>query len=127
MQVIGGWQGESGGLLAPREMEGLLHCANGYTVKEAARKMGVSPETLKKRLDSARLKFNAPNLRALVSEAFRRQLISPAATALALVLVIHGMLADDVALLVRRGGNGGERRVELRVAARRAEQQVALG
>lgn len=123
MQVIGGWQGESGGLLAPREMEGLLHCANGYTVKEAARKMGVSPETLKKRLDSARLKFNAPNLRALVSEAFRRQVISPAAI-LAAILAFHGAISDDHFLRVRRSGS--EKRVELRVAARRVEQyQIA--
>ena len=40
-------------------------------------------------------------------------------------MAIHGMLGDDQAMRIRRSGNGGERRVELRVAARRVEQQVA--
>lgn len=124
MQVIGGWQGESGGLLAPRELEGLLHCASGCTIKEAAKKMGISPETLKKRLDSARLKLKATNLRALVGEAFRRQIISPVAATLALMLALHSMIGDDVALRVRRGG--GEKRIETRMAARRVELQVVL-
>lgn len=86
----------------------------------------MSPETLKKRLDSARLKFNAPNLRALVSEAFRRQVISPAVMALIALLTTHAVISEDQMLRVRRGGNGGERRVELRASAKRVEEAVAL-
>lgn len=73
--VIGNWQGMRGGVLAPRELEGLLHCANDCTVKEASKAMGISPETLKKRLESARLKLKVSSIRALVLEAFRRGLI----------------------------------------------------
>ncbi len=87
--------------------------------------MGISPETLKKRLDSARLKLKVANLRALVGEAFRRQIISPAATTLALIMAIHGMIDDNQVMRVRRGGNGGERKIETRVATRRAECAMA--
>ncbi|WP_052075315.1 helix-turn-helix transcriptional regulator [Pseudomonas lutea] len=74
--VIGNWQGMLGGVLAPRELEGVLHCANDCTVKEASKAMGISPETLKKRLESARFKLKVSSIRALVLEAFRRGLIA---------------------------------------------------
>ncbi|AHF68718.1 LuxR family transcriptional regulator [Pseudomonas cichorii JBC1] len=80
--------------------------------------MNISPDTLKKRLESARLKLSAPSIRALVLEAFKRQIISPAA-ALAILLAAHGALADDPMARVRRGSS--EKKIEYRVAARRAE------
>ncbi|MCV4290861.1 helix-turn-helix transcriptional regulator [Pseudomonas capsici] len=116
--TIGSWTGITNGPLAPRELEGVLHCANSLTVKEAARLMKISPDTLKKRLESARLKLSAPSIRALVLEAFKRQIISPAA-ALAILLAAHGALADDPMARVRRGGS--EKKIEYRVAARRVE------
>ena len=79
--VIGRWQGTLGGVLAPRELEGVLHCANDYTVKEASKAMGISPETLKKRLESARFKLKVSSIRALVLEAFRRGLIATSCAA----------------------------------------------
>ncbi|WP_236183478.1 LuxR C-terminal-related transcriptional regulator [Pseudomonas juntendi] len=124
--TLGNWQGLLGHGAAPRELECLLAIAGGASGKEAARALGISEDGVKKRLIALGTKWGVTRRAALVAEAFRRGVISPAATALALVLVIHGMLADDAALRVRRGGNGGERRVELRVAARRVEQfQVA--
>lgn len=123
--TIGNWQGLLGHGAAPRELECLLAIAGGASGKEAARMLGVSEDGIKKRLMCLGTKWGVTKRAALVAEGFRRGVISPAATALAMLLVIHGMMADDVAVRVRRGSGSGERRVELRVAARRVEQQVA--
>ncbi|MFT8232415.1 LuxR C-terminal-related transcriptional regulator [Pseudomonas guariconensis] len=122
--TLGNWQGLLGRGAAPRELECLLAIAGGASGKEAARALGISEDGVKKRLIALGTKWGVTRRAALVAEAFKRGVISPAATALALVLVIHGLMADDVALRVRRGS--GEKRVELRVAARRVEQQAAL-
>jgi len=74
--TIGNWKGFQDGTLAPRELEAVLHCANDRTVKQAAKAMGISPETLKKRIESARFKLKASSIRALVLESFRRGLIA---------------------------------------------------
>ncbi|GJB82482.1 LuxR C-terminal-related transcriptional regulator [Pseudomonas sp. s4] len=120
--TLGNWQGLLGRGAAPRELECLLAIAGGASGKEAARTLGISEDGVKKRLIALGTKWGVTRRAALVAEAFKRGVISPAATALALVLVIHGLMADDVALRVRRGS--GEKRVELRVAARRVEQQL---
>jgi DNA-binding CsgD family transcriptional regulator len=122
--TLGNWQGLLGRGAAPRELECLLAIAGGASGKEAARALGISEDGVKKRLIALGTKWGVTRRAALVAEAFKRGVISPAATALALVLVIHGLMADDVALRVRRGS--GEKRVELRVAARRIEQQLVL-
>lgn len=120
----GSWQGFLGRGLAERELQCVLGVAQGQSSKELGRDLGIAADSVKKRIASAMFKLQVNRRAALVGEAMRRGLISPAATALALVLVIHGLMADDVALRVRRGS--GEKRVELRVAARRVEQfQVA--
>ncbi|UJW24000.1 MULTISPECIES: LuxR C-terminal-related transcriptional regulator [Pseudomonas] len=121
-----GWTGRLDMGLAPRELEATLLAAADLTVKEVARVMGIAPKTAEKRLEAARLKLGSKTIRGLVLEAFKRQIISPAATALALLMAIHGMIGDDQAMRIRRSGGGSERKVELRVAARRVEQQVAL-
>ncbi len=121
--VIGNWQAGPIRALAPRELEGVLHCANDRTVKEAAKEMGVSPETLKKRLESARLKLKASSIRALVLEAFKRGVISPASV-LALILAAHGALATDPMAKVRRSG-GSESKIETRIASKRHEIALA--
>jgi DNA-binding CsgD family transcriptional regulator len=107
--------------LAPHELEATLLAAADLTVKELARVMEIAPKTADKRLKAARLKLGAKTMRGLVLEAFKRQIISPAATALALLMPILGMIGDDVAIRVRRGGNGGERRIELRTSVKRVE------
>lgn len=124
--TFGSWTGLLGMGLAPRELEATLHAANDLTQKEIARLMGVSPKTVEKRIEDARFKLGAKTMRGLVLEAFKRQIISPAATALALLMAIHGMIGDDQAMRVRRGGNGGERKIETRVATRRAECALAV-
>lgn len=121
-----GWTGRLDMGLAPRELEATLLAAADLTVKQVAQVMGIAPKTVEKRLEAARLKLGSKTIRGLVLEAFKRQIISPAATALALMMVIHGMIGDDQVMRIRRGGNGGERRVELRTVARRVEQHLAV-
>ncbi len=124
--TIGNWQGLLGHGAAPRELECLLAIAGGASGKEAARALGISEDGVKKRLVALGTKWGVTRRAALVAEAFRRGVISPAATALALVLVINGMLADDLALRVRRGGNGGERKIAETRIHRRAECALAM-
>ena len=121
--VVGNWQGLQGGILAPRELEGVLHCANDCTVKEAAKAMGISPETLKKRLESARLKLKASSIRALVLEAFKRQIISPLVVTLCIILVGHSFAGADEYTRARRPGE--RKLVELRIH-RRTESAWAM-
>lgn len=121
-----GWTGRLGMGLAPRELEATLLAAADLTVKQVAQVMGVAPKTVEKRLEAARFKLGAKTMRGLVLEAFKRQIISPAATALALLMAVHGILGDDQAMRIRRGGNGGERKIETRVATRRHECALAV-
>ncbi|AGN83359.1 helix-turn-helix transcriptional regulator [Pseudomonas putida] len=121
-----GWTGRLDMGLAPRELEATLLAAADLTVKQVAQVMGIAPKTVEKRLEAARLKLGSKTIRGLVLEAFKRQIISPAATALALMMVIHGMIGDDQVMRIRRGGNGGERKIETRIATRRAECALAV-
>lgn len=122
--TFGNWTGSLGLGLAERELQCVMAVACGLTSKEAARELGVAKDTIDKRLLAASTKLGVIKRAQLVAVAMQKGLISPTATALALVLVIHGLMADDVALRVRRGS--GEKRVELRVAARRVEQQLQV-
>ena len=122
--TLGNWQGLLGHGAAPRELECLLAIAGGASGKEAARTLGISEDGVKKRLIALGTKWGVTRRAALVAEAFKRGVISPAVTALALIMAIHGMIGDDHAMRIRRGGNSGERRVELRTVARRVEQPL---
>lgn len=113
-----GFTGFLGRGAAPRELECLLAIAGGATGKEAARALGMTEDGVKKRLLCLSTKLNVTRRAQLVAEAFKRGLISPASV-LAMILAVHASMAEDPALRVRRGG--GERRVELRVTARRVE------
>ena len=124
--TIGNWQGLLGHGAAPRELECLLAIAGGASGKEVARTLGISEDGVKKRMMALGTKWGMTKRTALVAEAFRRGIISPAATALALLMAIHGMIGDDHMLRVRRSGNGGERKIEVRVATRRAECALAV-
>lgn len=117
--IAGNWQGTLKMGLAPRELEATLWAAADLTVKEIGRVMGISPNTAEKRLEAARFKLGVKTMRGLVMEAFKRGMISPAATALALVLAIHGMAGDEQMVKTRRGT--AERKIENRMAVRRIE------
>lgn len=119
--TFAGFTGFLGRGAAPRELQCLMAVAAGKTSKEAARDLGIAPDTIDKRLLALTTKLGVNRRAALVAEAFKRGLISPAAV-LALILAVHASMAEDPALRVRRGG--GERKIETRVAVRRIE--VAL-
>ncbi|MBH3450868.1 response regulator transcription factor [Pseudomonas putida] len=124
--TLGNWQGLLGHGAAPRELECLLAIAGGASGKEVARALGISEDGVKKRMMALGTKWGMTKRTALVAEAFRRGIISPAATALALLMAIHGMIGDDQMLRVHRGGNSGERKIETRIATRRAECALAV-
>ncbi|HBO2705625.1 TPA: LuxR C-terminal-related transcriptional regulator [Pseudomonas aeruginosa] len=117
------WQGRLGMGLAPRELEATLHAASDLTAKEIAKLMGIAPGTVSKRLDDARFKLGAKTIRGLVLEAYKRQIISPLCVGiLAILAAAQPFLDEDPAMRARRGG---ERRVEVRIAARRMESRYA--
>ena len=118
--TFGELQGSTG-FLAEQELRATLAICAGLANKEIARAFGCAPSTVKKSIERAFFKFGVSSRTALVAEAFKRGLISPAAV-LAMILAVHASMAEDPALRVRRGS--GERRVETRVAVRRIE--VAL-
>lgn len=114
----GGWQGKLGLGLAERELVCILAVASGFTDKQIAQRDGRSPRSVKGRIESAMHKLGAYKRSALVAEAMRRGFISPTA-ALAILLAFHGVMAEDPMARVRR--NGGEKKVEYRISARRTE------
>ncbi|HCE6990380.1 TPA: helix-turn-helix transcriptional regulator [Pseudomonas aeruginosa] len=117
------WQGRLGMGLAPRELVATLHAASDLTAKEIAKLMGIAPGTVSKRLDDARFKLGAKTIRGLVLEAYKRQIISPLCVGiLAILAAAQPFLDEDPAMRTRRGG---ERRVEVRIAARRMESRYA--
>lgn len=124
--TLSGFTGLLGCGAAPRELECLLAIAGGASGKEAARALGISEDGVKKRLIALGTKWGVTRRAALVAEAFKRGVISPAVTALVLIMAIHVMIGDDQAMRVRRGGNSGERKIETRVATRRAECALAV-
>lgn len=121
-----GWTGFLGRELSLREVQCVLGIASGQTSKELARELGVQPDSIKKRVLSATTKLGVTRRAQLVAVSMQKGLISPVATTLALLLTLNTVTGDDVALRIRRGGNGGERKIETRVATRRAECAIAV-
>lgn len=108
---------------APRELECLMAVASGQTSKEAARCLGISAGSIDKRLLALTTKLGVTRRAALVAEAFKRGMISPALIALCAVLVGHSMASSDEFTRVRRGG---ERKVAETRIHRRAECAFAV-
>lgn len=117
-----GLVGHLGRGAAPRELECLMAVAAGLSSKEAARVMGVAAGTIEKRLLALSTKLGVSKRAAMVTEAFRRGILTHAVYALVVLASAHSLLSDDPTMRTRRGG---ERRVELRVAARRIESSYA--
>ncbi|WP_183146560.1 response regulator transcription factor [Pseudomonas coronafaciens] len=118
--VFAGLQGSTG-LLAERELQAALAICSGLSGKEAARAMNCAPGTVKKTVERIFYKLGVSNRASMVTEVFKRGLISPAAV-LALILAAHGALAVDPMTRVRR--NCGTK-IETRIAARRVEASLA--
>ncbi|NNA99312.1 LuxR C-terminal-related transcriptional regulator [Pseudomonas gessardii] len=120
MQFIsnGTWKGNLGLGLAERELSCLLAVAAGQTDKEIAKHDGLSPRSIKGRIESCMHKLGVYKRPALVAEAFRRGLISPMILTICAVLVGQSVTNDNSMYRIRRPG---ERPVETRVAVRRIE------
>lgn len=88
MITCGEWTARLNAGLSPKETEATAWCANGLTMKEIARKMGVSPATVSDRLGNARFKLGMQrSVRGLCLEAMKRGIISPLVMALCAMLV----------------------------------------
>lgn len=72
---FGLWMGHLGKGLAEREVACLLAVASGHTDKEIARMDGLSPRSIKGRIESAMFKLGVFKRTALVAEAMRLGLI----------------------------------------------------
>lgn len=104
----GDWMGHLGRGLAPRELQCVLFVAQGLTAKEIAKNIDIAPGTVDKRLSAAMFKLGVLRRTALVAEAMKRQIISPACYMLAAMIAMHTVMGDDPA---RRERRSGDRRV----------------
>ncbi|QXH68585.1 response regulator transcription factor [Pseudomonas asgharzadehiana] len=77
--VSGSWKGQLGMGLAAREISCLLAVAAGHTDKEIAARDGLSPRSVKGRIESAMFKLGVFRRPALVAEAMLRGLITATA------------------------------------------------
>ncbi|NMY67332.1 LuxR C-terminal-related transcriptional regulator [Pseudomonas sp. WS 5414] len=112
---FGSWQGCLDNGLAERELSCLLAVAAGHTDKEIAQRDGLSPRSIKGRIEAAMHKLGVHKRPALVAEAMRRGLISPMIITLCAVLIGQSATNDNSFNRIRRPG---ERRIENRVAMR---------
>jgi DNA-binding CsgD family transcriptional regulator len=110
----GSWQGFLGKGLAERELTCLLAVAAGHTDKEIAKRDGLSPRSIKGRIESAMSKLGVYRRPALIAEAMRRGLITPMIMTLCAILVGQSALSDNHMNRTRRPGEG-------RVTVRRIE------
>lgn len=117
--TCGTWTGRLGQGLAPRELEALLGVAQGFTAKEIARQMQITPGTVKNRIENAMFKLGAARRAAAVAEAMRRQIISPLCIALACLIAMHAVIDD--ADPMRRDRRAPERRTAQVRIVRKAE------
>ena len=75
---LAGWRVQLANRLTAKEAEAIALAAAGKTAKEAARALGVSPETIKDRWLHARDKLGyLPSLRDMLVQAALRGLIAP--------------------------------------------------
>ena len=113
------------GVLATQELKAALAICCGLGNKEIARELNCSPSTVKKSVERIFYKLGISNRSSVPTELLCRGIARRIAMVLCMVIAGHASISTDQFLRVRRSG-GGERKVELRMAARRIEQQVAL-
>jgi DNA-binding CsgD family transcriptional regulator len=93
--VSGEWRGHLGRGLAPKELQYVMSVAAGMTAKEIAQAFGISPDSVKKRLDVAMFKLGVRRRTALVAEAMKRQIISPLCILMMAVIATHAVIDDQ--------------------------------
>lgn len=121
--IVGSWRGNLGLGLAERELACLVAVAAGHTDKEIALRDGLSPRSIKGRIEAAMHKLGVYRRPALVAEAIRRGLISPAILALCAVLVGQSITSTEEFTRIRRPG---ERSFAASKIYRRAECASAV-
>lgn len=112
------------GVLAAQELKAALAICCGLGNKEIARELSCSPATVKKSVERIFYKLGISSRSAVPTELFCRGIARRLAMIMCAVLVTNAVMDDQEFTRVRRGGGQG-RKVELRVAARRAESSLA--
>lgn len=90
--VRGNFQGFTGHGLTDRELEFTLDVANGMTDKEIAREVGLSPESVKKRIFFAMTRLGVNRRAALIAEAMRQAIIAPLVVLLCTICAFQSFL-----------------------------------
>lgn len=107
------------GILAEQELRAALAVCSGLANKEIARVVGCAPGTVKKSIERVFYKLGVSSRSAIPAELFCRGIARHMVVLMCAILTGHAIVSDDQMLRVRRGGS--ERRVELRMTARRVE------
>ncbi|QVL21025.1 helix-turn-helix domain-containing protein [Pseudomonas qingdaonensis] len=118
--VSGQWKGHLGRDLAPRELQCLLAVAQGMTAKEIARSNNIAPGTVAKRLSAAMFELGVQRRAAMVTEAMKRQIISPMCFVLVALTAMHSLAAGGGDPM-RRDRRAPERPIAQVRVLRRAE------
>lgn len=128
MQHVISFRGMEGnvGILAAQELKAALGICCGLGNKEIARELDCSPATIKKSIERVFYKLGISSRSAVPTELFYRGIARKLSMIMCVALVGQSALNDEHLLRVRRGGNGGERKIETRVATRRAECALAV-
>lgn len=128
MQDVISFKGMEGsvGVLAVQELKAALGICCGLGNKEIARELDCSPATIKKSVERIFYKLGVSSRSAVPTELFHRGIARKLFVIMCIALVGQIAVNDEQLIRVRRGGNGGERRIESRVAVRRGECALAV-
>ncbi|PIK77136.1 LuxR C-terminal-related transcriptional regulator [Pseudomonas sp. 382] len=128
MQNVISFRGMEGnvGILATQELKAALGICCGLGNKEIARELDCSPATIKKSIERIFYKLGISSRSAVPTELFYRGIARKLSMIMCVALVGQSAMDDEHLLRVRRGGNGGERKIETRMATRRAECALAV-
>ncbi|MBH3417584.1 LuxR C-terminal-related transcriptional regulator [Pseudomonas putida] len=128
MQNVISFRGMEGnvGILAAQEMKAALGICCGLGNKEIARELDCSPATIKKSIERIFYKLGISSRSAVPTELFYRGIARKLSMIMCVALVVQSAMDDEHLMRIRRGGNGGERKIETRVATRRAECALAV-
>lgn len=128
MQTVISFKGIQGdvGVLAVQELKAALGICCGLGNKEIARELACSPATVKKSIERIFYKLGVSSRSSVPTELFCRGIARKLSLLMCAVFLGHAAMSDEQMLRVRRGGNGGERKIETRIATRRAECALAV-
>lgn len=109
------------GILAAQELKAALAICCGLGNKEIARELSCSPATVKKSIERIFYKLGISSRSAVPTELLCRGIARRLSMIMCAVLVTNSVMEDQEFTRVRRAGNSGERKIETRLATRRAE------